>query len=98
MRSEDFETKESLDRYLSELENECKTYRDAAALYGVDAMTMLALAKSQIKTVADNIRMREVLDQYEIVFRYLKRLFSYEDRDSFIDELSEILGALPEDI
>ena len=41
----------------AELEKEVQIYRNAANLYGIDAMTMLTLAKSQIKTCADNIRM-----------------------------------------
>lgn len=43
----------------SEVEQECQVYRDAAKTYGIDARTMLSLAKSQIKTSADNIRIME---------------------------------------
>ncbi len=40
-------------------EAEVQIYRNAARLYGIDAETMLTLAKSQIKTSADNIRIVE---------------------------------------
>lgn len=53
------------------LDAEVQLYRDAARLYGIDAKTMLALAKSQIKTCADNIRivekMRSVLSMFDSV-------------------------------
>ena len=35
---------------------EVQAYRNAARLYGIDPATMLTLAKSQVKTCADNIR------------------------------------------
>lgn len=50
------------------LEKEVQTYRNAARLYGVDAGTMLALAKSQIKTCADNIRLVEKMQEVLSVF------------------------------
>lgn len=45
------------------LEAEVQIYRDAASLYGIDALTMLTLAKSQIKTCADNIRLMEKMQE-----------------------------------
>ena len=45
------------------LESELSEYRQMAASYGIDAKTMCALAKSQIKTCADNIRLREELEE-----------------------------------
>ena len=38
---------------------EVQAYRNAARLYGIDPATMLTLAKSQVKTCADNIRLSE---------------------------------------
>lgn len=44
-------------------------FRNAASQYGITAPVMLELAKSQIKTCADNIRMMERLrDVYEKVY------------------------------
>lgn len=45
------------------LEAEVQIYRNAASLYGIDAITMLTLAKSQIKTCADNIRLMEKVQE-----------------------------------
>ena len=65
--------------YIEALEAECKTYSDAAELYGVDAMTMLSLARSQIKTCADNIRMSEKMEEYRALFSELPDGLSRED-------------------
>lgn len=53
-----------------QLKSECEalavenqTFRNAARLYGVDPSTMLSLAKSQIKTAADNIRLVEKMQE-----------------------------------
>lgn len=53
------------------LEAEVKTYRDAARLYGIDPATMLTLAKSQVKTCADNIRLIEKMQEVFELFRYV---------------------------
>lgn len=66
----------------AELEKEVQIYRNAANLYGIDAMTMLTLAKSQIKTCADNIRMMEKIQE---VFE----LFSQVPDNLTDDELDE---------
>lgn len=55
--------KELKDR-CEQLKAEVQIYHDAAALYGIDPMTMLTLAKSQIKTCADNIRLMEKNGRY----------------------------------
>lgn len=46
---------------IERLEKELKQYQDAAAEYGIDAHTMLALAKSQIATAKENAELREEL-------------------------------------
>ena len=45
-----------MNQELDTLFKEVQTYRNAARLYGIDPATMLTLAKSQVKTCADNIR------------------------------------------
>lgn len=42
---------------------EVQAYRNAARLYGIDPATMLTLAKSQVKTCADNIRLIEKMQE-----------------------------------
>lgn len=53
------------------LEKEVQEYRNAARLYGVDAHTMLMLAKSKIVTCADNIRMMERMESLLKLFDYV---------------------------
>jgi|GEM_PF-3381199 len=65
--------------YIEALEAECKVYSDASELYGIDAMTMLALARSQIKTCADNIRMSEKMEEYRALFSELPSGLTKED-------------------
>lgn len=48
--------------------DEAQSYRNAARLYGIDADTMLTLAKSQIKTCADNIRIVEKMQSVLSIF------------------------------
>jgi nucleoid-associated protein YgaU len=59
-----------MNQELDTLFKEVQTYRNAARLYGIDPATMLTLAKSQVKTCADNIRliekMQEVFQQQEM--------------------------------
>lgn len=50
------------------LDAEVQMYRSAARLYGIDAKTMLTLAKSQIKTCADNIRLMEKMQSVLSIF------------------------------
>lgn len=57
--------------YVERLEREVAVYRNAARLYGIDAKTMLTLARSQIKTCADNIRMSETLHKVLKCFTYV---------------------------
>ena len=49
---------------------EVQAYRNAARLYGIDPATMLTLAKSQVKTCADNIRLIEKMQE---VFQYVPK-------------------------
>lgn len=50
---------------------EVQIYQSAARLYGIDAETMLTLAKSQIKTSADNIRIVEKMQEILDIFKYV---------------------------
>ncbi len=50
---------------------EVQAYRSAARLYGIDPHTMLTLARSQIKTSADNIRIVEKIQEVFELFRYV---------------------------
>ena len=50
---------------------EVQTYRNAARLYGIDPATMLTLAKSQVKTCADNIRLIEKMQEVFELFQYV---------------------------
>lgn len=56
-----------------QLSAEVQVYHNAAALYGVDPMTMLTLAKSQIKTCADNIRLMEKMENVLNMFKYVPK-------------------------
>lgn len=56
---------------IGELEKEVQEYRNAAKMYGVDAHTMVTLAKSQIVTCADNIRMMERIGELIKLFDYV---------------------------
>lgn len=56
---------------IAALESEVQTYRNAARLYGIDPATMLTLAKSQVKTCADNIRLIEKMQEVFELFRYV---------------------------
>ena len=53
------------------LQSEVETYRNAARLYGIDPDTMLTLARSQIKTCADNIRLVEKMQEVFALFKYI---------------------------
>ena len=50
---------------------EVQAYRNAARLYGIDPATMLTLAKSQVKTCADNIRLIEKMQEVFELFQYV---------------------------
>lgn len=69
--SDDKETVENLKEKYNQLTIEVQTYRAAAALYGIDPMTMLTLAKSQIKTCADNIRLVEKMENVLDMFKWV---------------------------
>ncbi len=61
------ELKEKCNRLAAEVQ----IYHDAANLYGIDPMTMLTLAKSQIKTCAGNIRLMEKMDDVLNMFKWV---------------------------
>lgn len=65
--------------YVESLEREVAVYRNAARLYGIDAETMLTLARSQIKTCADNIRIFEKLQEILRLFRYVPKSLTEDD-------------------
>lgn len=60
-----FVVMDALNKYRdnSSLKMEVEEYRRAAEMYGVDAETMLTLAKSQIKTSAKNIEVYEDIEK-----------------------------------
>lgn len=66
-------------RGYQEIKKEVSEYRNAARLYGVDAHTMLMLAKSKIVTCADNIRMMDRMEQLLKLFDYVPE--SLTDKD-----------------
>ena len=61
------------------LDAEAQLYRDAARLYGIDAKTMLTLAKSQIKTCADNIRLVEKMGNVLDMFKWVPSGLTTDD-------------------
>lgn len=60
-----------MNQELDPLFKEVQTYRNAARLYGIDLATMLTLAKSQVKTCADNIRLIEKMQEVFELFQYV---------------------------
>lgn len=60
-----------MNQELDTLFKEVQTYRNAARLYGIDSATMLTLAKSQVKTCADNIRLIEKMQEVFELFQYV---------------------------
>lgn len=60
-----------MNQELDTLFKEVQTYRNAARLYGIDPVTMLTLAKSQVKTCADNIRLIEKMQEVFELFQYV---------------------------
>ncbi len=62
-----------------QLEAEVQIYHAAAALYGIDPMTMLTLAKSQIKTCADNIRLMEKMEDILDMFAQVPKDLTADD-------------------
>lgn len=60
-----------MNQELDTLFKEVQTYRNAARLYGIDPATMLTLAKSQVKTRADNIRLIEKMQEVFELFQYV---------------------------
>ena len=58
-----------MNQELDTLFKEVQTYRNAARLYGIDPATMLTLAKSQVKTGADNIRLIEKMQEVFELFQ-----------------------------
>lgn len=80
---------EERDTEIQRLNNQCaslftevQTYRNAARLYGVDCYTMLTLARSQIKTSADNIRFVEKIQEVFDLFKYVPDNLTEEDLTS----------------
>lgn len=67
------ESVKELKEKCEQLSAEVQVYHSAAALYGVDPMTMLTLAKSQIKTCADNIRLMEKMENVLNMFKYVPK-------------------------
>lgn len=66
------------DKIARELKEECarldaevQMYHRAADLYGVDPVTMLNLAKSQIKVCADNVSLNEAMKSVLDVFKLI---------------------------
>ena len=60
-----------MNQELDTLFKEVQTYRNAARLYGIDPATMLTLAKSQVKTCTDNIRLIEKMQEVFELFQYV---------------------------
>lgn len=60
-----------MNQELDTLFKEVQTYRNAARLYGIDPATMLTLAKCQVKTCADNIRLIEKMQEVFELFQYV---------------------------
>lgn len=73
------ETVENLKERCEQLTEEVQTYHAAAALYGIDPMTMLTLAKSQIKTCADNIRLVEKMENVLDMFKWVPSELTTDD-------------------
>lgn len=67
-----------------EMREEMQAYRSAARLYGVDPNTMLNLAKSKIKTSADNIRIMEKIQEILMVFDCIPENLTEKDVSSAI--------------
>lgn len=65
------ETVKDLKEKCEQLAAEVQTYHDAADLYGIDPMTMLTLAKSQIETCADNIRLIQKMECVLDIFKWV---------------------------
>jgi len=49
---------------IESLQSQLAEYREAAEEYGIDAKTMLELAKSQIKTAKQNAELQDELSEY----------------------------------
>lgn len=80
---------EEKDSLIQQLNSQCAAlldevcgYRQAARLYGIDPRTMLTLAKSQIKTSADNIRLVEKIQEVFDLFKYVPEDLTEEDLTS----------------
>lgn len=56
---------------VTDWEAETRAFHNAARLYGVDARTMAALARSKILTTTDNIRMADMLGEVLGMFRFV---------------------------
>lgn len=71
-----------LNNQCASLFTEVQTYRNAARLYGIDPHMMLTLAKSQIKTSADNIRLVEKIQEVFDLFKYVPEDLTEENLTS----------------
>lgn len=80
------------------LESELSEYRQMAESYGIDAKTMCTLAKSQIKTCADSIRLREQMEETQSFIRFIAACTSTDPFAMEIirhcRELAEVSGEL----
>lgn len=82
---------DELEAEVSVYRSELAEYEQMAASYGIDAKTMCTLAKSQIKTCADNIRLREENDTYRSLFKCIGAIFSdFRNRDKLAEQLESI--------
>ena len=71
---------------IDELQSELKPFQEAAAEYGIDAKTMLTLAKSQIATAEELQRVCKVADNYSqtILLQYDKITELTAERDALL--------------
>ena len=82
---------DELEAEVSVYRSELAEYEQMAASYGIDAKTMCTLAKSQIKTCAENIRLREENELYRHIFRCVGAIFSHQrDFEKFSSQLEGI--------
>lgn len=89
---------DELEAEVSVYRSELAEYEQMAASYGIDAKTMCTLAKSQIKTCADNIRLREQMEETQSFIRFIAACTSTDPFAMEIirhcRELAEVSGEL----
>ena len=90
--------KDDLERELTQIRKEYSEYQEMAESYGIDAKTMCTLAKSQIKTCADSIRLREQMEETQSFIRFIAACTSTDPFAMEIirhcRELAEVSGEL----